>query len=213
MRATAGRAVRLAALATAVALVGCSASAVPATTPSASASPSSSAPSPSTPITPRAIAALMLAHLPADYSSARPAWVYDDSPKGFVGAELRYHPSEGSDGELVRVTMWTADQPLTCGKREHCVQLDDADGAQVFLGWELEEPEEDPGLYSVWVNRPGEVGYGLVAGPVLTSDPRGLTTGVTVDLLRQLVTDQRLRLLTTPEVIGAGEQVKRWHKQ
>jgi len=65
----------------------------------------------------------------------------------------------------------------------------------------------------VWVNRPGEVVYGLVAGPVLKTDPRSLTTGTTVDLLRAVITDERLRLLTTADVVAAGEQVQRWKKQ
>lgn len=217
------RTVLLAGLAGLVVLSGC-ATAVPAVTPSASdpsSSPSPSAsdpsnsptPSASTPITSRAIAALMLDHLPAGYSSARPAWVYDDSPKGFVGAELRYRPSEGTDGDLVRVSLWSRDDPMTCGSREHCVELPGANGDRVFLAWELQEPEEDPGLFSVWVNRPGEVVYGLVAGPVLKTDPRSLTTGTTVDLLRAVITDERLRLLTTADVVAAGEQVQRWKKQ
>ena len=86
-------------------------------------------------------------------------------------------------------------------------------GDRVFLAWELQEPEEDPGLFSVWVNRPGEVVYGLVAGPVLKTDPRSLTTGTTVDLLRAVITDERLRLLTTADVVAASEQVQRWKKQ
>ncbi len=139
------RTVLLAGIAGLVVLCGC-ATAVPGVTPSAS-----------TPITSRAIAALMLDHLPAGYSSARPAWVYDDSPTGFVGAELRYRPSEGTDGDLVRVSLWSRDDPWTCGSREHCVELPGANGDRVFLAWELQEPEEDPGLFSVWVNRPGVV--------------------------------------------------------
>lgn len=102
---------------------------------------------------------------------------------------------------------------MTCGSREHCVELPGANGDRVFLAWELQEPEEDPGLFSVWVNRPGEVVYGLVAGPVLKTDPRSLTTGTTVDLLRAVITDERLRLLTTADVVAAGEQVQRWKKQ
>ena len=156
---------------------------------------------------------LLLDHLPAGYSSARPAWVYDDSPTGFVGAELRYRPSEGTDGDLVRVSLWSRDDPMTCGSREHCVELPGANGDRVFLAWELQEPEEDPGLFSVWVNRPGEVVYGLVAEPVLKTDPRSLTTGTTVDLLRAVITDERLRLLTTADVVAASEQVQRWKKQ
>ena len=100
------RTVLLAGLAGLVVLCGC-ATAVPGVTPSASDPSSSPTPSASTPITSRAIAALMLDHLPAGYSSARPAWVYDDSPTGFVGAELRYRPSEGTDGDLVRVSLWS----------------------------------------------------------------------------------------------------------
>lgn len=202
-------------LVAAIMLTGCSTSAIPAPASApASASPSTS-PSEvrNAPITARAIAALMLDHLPGDYSSGNPAWVYEDSPKGFVGAELRYHPGAGDDGDLVRVTMWPTDRPLTCGTRPHCVVLDDAGDDQVFLSWELEEPEEDPGLFSVWINRPGETVHGLVAGPVLQDDPRNQPGDVTVDLLRQVVTDERLRLLTTPSAMDAGDRVKRWHKQ
>ncbi len=48
---------------------------------------------------------------------------------------------------------------------------------------------------------------------MLKTDPRSLTTGTTVDLLRAVITDERLRLLTTADVVAAGEQVQRWKKQ
>lgn len=211
---------RLSALAAVLTLTACATTAtpVPASAPATSGTPTSSPPGPSpseirgVPVTPRAIAALMLEHLPGDYSSARAAWVYDDAPKGFVGAELRYHPSEGDDGDLVRVTLAPTERPPTCAGIEHCVELDGLGDAKVYLSWELEAPEEDPGLFTVWTNRPGETVSGMVSGPVLKADPRTRPGFVTVETLRAVVVDERLRLLVTPSAIAAGDQVRHWEK-
>lgn len=127
-----------------------------------------------------------------------------------MGAELRYHPSEGDDGDLVRVTLAPIERPPTCAEVEHCVELDSLGDSEVYLTWELEAPEEDPGLFSVWINRPGETISAMVAGPVLKADPRTRPGHVTVEALRALVVDERLRLLVTPSVIAAGNQVRHW---
>ena len=118
--------------------------------------------------------------------------------------------SEGDDGDLVRVTLAPIERPPTCAEVEHCVELDSLGDSEVYLTWELEAPEEDPGLFSVWINRPGETISAMVAGPVLKADPRTRPGHVTVEALRALVVDERLRLLVTPSVIAAGNQVRHW---
>lgn len=194
----------------------CSTGAVPASAPASSTPSAGPTATRDVPITSRGVASIVLDHLPADYAGASAAWVPEHPPEKYVGGELRYDPAEASDGDLIRVSLWKTDKPQTCSTpnedRSGCVELQAADGNQVFLAWEVEAPEEDPGLFSVWVNHPGETVYALSAGPVLKGDPRKQPLRFSPEALRSVVIDERLRLLTTQDVIDAGQRVERWQK-
>src|ERR1700712_5651033 len=101
------------------------------------------------PITSRAIAAVMLDHLSAKTSHREATYVDEHSPRGYVGADFRYHGGGESDGDLVRVTLQQATRLPKC--REHCADLD----GSTQLRWDLVEPEEDPGIVAVAHEREG----------------------------------------------------------
>jgi hypothetical protein len=157
------------------------------------------------PITSRAIAAVMLDHLSPATSRREATYVDETSPRGFAGADFRYHGDGESDGDLVRVTLQRARRLPPCG-RERCA--DQVGGAQ--LRWEPVAPEEDPGIVALSLLRDGTLVTALLSGPDITRDPRAMDLQPSVQALSDLVRDPRLRLRTSPEAVADGRQVAHW---
>lgn len=162
------------------------------------------------PLTQRGMAAIALDYLPSDYSHVGASYIDRRHPVGFRGADFRYHADGEDDGDLLAVEAWPTRKPQDCGDDARCVALGDDDGDPVYLNWAVVEPEEDPGLVAVWVNHPGVTMLALYAGPDITRDPRTMDLPISVEAMRALVTDDRLRLMTTQEVVDAGRSVPRW---
>ena len=150
-------------------------------------------------ITPRAIAAVMLDHLPDDTTSRGAAYVDESSPPGYVGADLRYGGDGESDGDLVRVTLQSRGGLPSC-KGVRCAKL--ANGVRLL--WEKETPEEDPGVVMLARQRDDAVVTVLLAGPRITGDPRRQELEPTLDVLTELVTDSRLALRPTSQTLAAA---------
>lgn len=164
-----------------------------------------SGPSGTAALTSRAIAAVMLDHLPDDTTHRQATPVDEYSPKGLVGAELSYHGDGEYDGDSVEVTV----QPGRlgpCDRGDHCTEL----GDDVRLTWGEMIPEEDPGGVGLSRQNGDEVVHLGYAGPSITGDPRELDLEFPVELLAELVSDPRLRLETDPSTVAAGEQVDDW---
>ena len=162
----------------------------------------------SEPLTSRAVAAVMLDHLPDDTSSRAATYVDEQSPPGLVGADLRYAAGEGDDGDLVRLTVSREDGPEACDADpdEQCADLGDG----VILRWDEVVEEEDPGIVVVQVRHEGQLVRAVAAGPEITGDPRDLDIAPSVETLRELVQDPRLRLETDAETVAAGQALDDW---
>jgi hypothetical protein len=158
------------------------------------------------PLTARAVAAVMLDHLPEDTSSRRATYVDEHSPEGLVGADLRYSAGEGEEGDLVQVTV-SKGKATPCGAGdERCAELDGG----VVLRWEELAPEEDPGGVYVQVSHDGQLVSALAAGPAITGDPRDLDVEPSVETMVDLVQDPRLRLQSDGATFAAGEALDDW---
>ncbi len=155
------------------------------------------------PLTPRAIAAVMLDHLPDDTTRREATYIDEDSPKGLVGASFRYRGDGEYDGDLVEVTVRPG--PLSpCDG--NCVDLGDG----MTLHWDELAPEEDPGIVVVTRQHDGEVVGALMNGPSITGDPRDLDLEPSVETLTKLVQDPRLQLQADGETLAAGEELSDW---
>lgn len=165
------------------------------------------------PITPAAIAAVALDHLPADPSSMEATYTDRTSPKGYVGADFRYGAGPAEDGNLVRVSLQRHVDRDVCAHAGSggCVRLDDAsDDVETYLVWEEIVPEEDPGYVYVLLRRPHEDVLVLVSGEAIEGDPREQDLRVPVDVMERLARDDRLHLSTTQAVVDAGEDLDDW---
>lgn len=169
------------------------------------------------PITARATAAIALEYLPTDTSSRRGADGDDlDSDQDGAVVHLRYggEPGDDGSGDLVEVIVAEkSDHSDPCdddGWSDGCAQLDSEDGTDLYLTWQEEEPEEDPGIVYVIAQRDGELTTVMQAGEVITGDPREQDLAVSVDEMVELVQDERLRVRTSKETVEAGEKVTDW---
>lgn len=162
------------------------------------------------PITPRAVAAIALDHLPGDTSRQEEMYTDGRDAPGTIGVDFQYGATGGYDGDLVRVALAPGERNLDCAN-SHCASLaTDVEGAEVVLVWEEIVPEEDPGIVTVLLYRDGEKSWVYQAGPTITGDPRRLDLPVTVEDMVEIVEDPRLRLETTPEAIAAGRDLEDW---
>ena len=162
------------------------------------------------PITPRAIAAVALDYLPTDTSKRTRTYADRSTPRGELGAELRYRGDGESDGDLARIVISPAARSSHCDGADGCDVLLADDGSTIRLAWDQVEPEEDPGYVAVTLARGGEEVRVLQAGETIEGDPRRQDLAISVETMVQLVQDPRLRLLTSQETVDAGEALSGW---
>lgn len=162
------------------------------------------------PITHRAIAAVMLTHLPENTTTQEAQIAHEISPAGQVGAELRYRGGAGEDGDLVRATVTPGASANSC-EPSRCVELaTDVAGATLQLRWDVGDPEEEPGVVGVLLQRADEYTYVYQGGPLVTGDPRDLELSVTVEDMVAVAEDPWLRLRTSPAAITTGNELEVW---
>jgi hypothetical protein len=166
---------------------------------------------PRVPITERAIAAIMLDHLPGDTTDRAGQYITTTSPHGQIGAELRYNGGPGEDGDLVRATVTPGDPGVDCLPR-WCAELEtDVVGAVMQLRWDIGVPEEEPGAVGVMLQRAGEYTYVRQSGPMISGDPRELDLPVSIEEMVAVAEDAWLRLDTSTEAVRAGDALKGWN--
>lgn len=160
------------------------------------------------PITSRAIAAMALDHLPDDTEWRESSDPVEHDPRA-AGAALGYG-SEQSDVSL-DVGVYPPSDEEPCPKLyDGCVEMEADDGSPMFLRWQELEPEEDPGVVDVVLDRGDErVRVGLGNQEIL-GDPREMDLPVWVDQALEIAQDPRLRLRTSPEAVEAGERLDKW---
>jgi hypothetical protein len=162
------------------------------------------------PITQRGIAAVALDYAPAETSSRAATYTDQRHRPGTLGADFRYHAGGDSDGDLLRTVVMPARADFSCPPGSHCMQLFHGQPEPVFLYWQKLAPEEDPGIVYVVANHDGEQTASLYSGPDITANPLKLDLEIPVDVLVDIVTDPRLRLQTTQDVVDAGVALTGW---
>lgn len=163
------------------------------------------------PITARAVAAIMLEHLP-DHPVRVVEGDFEPRSAHPVGAEVSYR-TDRSRNTVVRVSAWVRrGQALRrCPPYGRCVRLPtDEKGATLYLVWDVEEPEEDPGIVELTLVRDDESTGLDIGGPIISQDPRRQHLSIPVDTLVEVVTDPRLRLRTSQAAVDAGDAVHPW---
>ena len=108
------------------------------------------------------------------------------------GASIDY----GSGVGLAVSVAPTSDSPFVCADEsffDACVDFDH-DGHELALGWQQEEPEEDPGVVYVVDRREDEDVLVRYTGASITGDPREQDLGISVEEMADVVTDARLTL-------------------
>lgn len=126
-------------------------------------------------------------------------------PKGTLGGDLRFHAGGGDDGGLLRLIVAPGRQQDPCEFGE-CAEVT-TDAGPVTLYWQLEVPEEDPGIVAVELRRKGMSLRVYQSGAKITEDPRELDLEISVDDMVAIVADPRFGLETTPEMVDAGEEL------
>ncbi|WP_109506479.1 hypothetical protein [Nocardioides speluncae] len=161
------------------------------------------------PITSRAIAAIALDHLPADTERREPMSPVDHDPRA-AGARLGYG-GEQDDVSLDVLVSPRVDEEPCPQPYDGCEELKADDGSPMFLRWQELEPEEDPGVVDVVLDRGDErVRIELHGQEEILGDPREMDLSVWVDQALEIAQDPRLRLRTSQEAVDAGERLDRW---
>ena len=159
-------------------------------------------------ITNRAVAAFAADRLPIRVASAGPTF---GLLRGTRGADLRFDPSEGDDGDLVRVAVRRgARGPDPCLGADRCVRRT-VQGGRIVLSWDLVEPEEDPGYVTVTMVRAGHRTTVSLFGPDIVRDPRTIQTlRPSVRALTLLARNPLLAPRTTRAVVERGREFEPW---
>jgi hypothetical protein len=163
------------------------------------------------PITQRAIAAIALEHAPDDTSRRAATYTDRSSPRGALGADLRYHGDGESDGKLLQILL-TPGHRLDdlCTTNDAGCESRPVDGGTLTLAWQREVPEADPGIVLVTMQRDHEAVAVSWSGDVIDGDPRELDLEIPVHTLEAIAQDPRISLTTTQDVVAAGERLDAW---
>lgn len=167
-------------------------------------------------LTPRAVAAITHDVLGERVQDSFPVQVSDG-----VGAELALTGISGYQGDRLRVTV----RPTLEGEQSEdlcaevaetvtgCDQLSNDKSIRLWLTWTTEEPGGDPGRALLTRMRGGETSTVEVTGPVITGDPRVVLAGdrITVPIMRKVLEDPRLDLVTSEAALLLADQLTAWH--
>ncbi len=133
-------------------------------------------------------------------------WADEFAGKSMTATDLRFGPDGEYDGDLVAVVVGAGFQPdvSACDALDFetsgCAGI--ADGGLVM--WEVEAPEEDPGVVYVTVPKGRNTVLVSYSGPRITGDPREMELPIPVEALVSLATDPRVDVTTTAEAVEQG---------
>lgn len=160
-------------------------------------------------ITPEAVAAVALEHVDAEPSSSEA-----EGDEQGVGASFRFNATGEYDGDLLGVGVSELEEAFDCETDDDFDECEatDVEGGRLVVAWDEVEPEEDPGIVSVWMERDDEMVGVYYAGEEIEGDPRDQDLPIDVDTMIDIVQDGRLSLTTSQEVVDLGEDVE-WAPQ
>ena len=163
-------------------------------------------------VTPGALVAIAMSHLDLtegpDYFESLD--LAGEDPQT-AQAGMRFRSGNGNDGDLVQVAV-SAPRPVPpCSDPRRCVRTRTGAGTLV-LSWDLEAPEEDPGVVSVLLYTDKEVRKIYLSGPKITKDPRRMDLRYvhSVEKMQSVVEDPDFALSTTQGAVDAGHALKAW---
>ncbi|GAA3807421.1 hypothetical protein [Nocardioides panacisoli] len=152
------------------------------------------------PATKEALAAVAVDVLGISPSSYEPNPGYDVPEP--LGVEVNWHPGGSSDAHYLHLRVGPAQPaPARCTPYYSCAEWTVGDGT-MYLRWQEEQPEEDPGILVLTYAIHGEDRTVVYAGQQIRRDPREQDDlPVTIDDLERLVTDDRFSATTTQEMV------------
>jgi hypothetical protein len=166
---------------------------------------------PKVPATSRALVAVAMTHLDVEPTFFEALDDPDaDYGKGALGGLIRHSGKDVFDSNVLRLTVTpTTKAPEICEEAYSCVVTQTEQG-KLTIGWQEEEPEEDPGILSVFLQREDELVWLEQSDEPIEGDPRKQDLKVSVDDMIAIAEDPALSLMTTPAAIDAGEKLSPW---
>ena len=107
---------------------------------------------------------MALDHAPTDTTRRAATYTDDTDPPGLLGADLRYRGDGESDGDLLRVTVGPRTEGGFCAEYAQGCERGKVAGGTLYLIWEEEAPEEDPGVVVVVFQHGDEEVRAITAG-------------------------------------------------
>ena len=158
-----------------------------------------------------------LAYVAAEYAGTPDSAVRESdaaeefTPKG-VGTELRYGSNGESDGDMLVVAVGhgLAPELSDCDDEVTDYLSGCMETEQGTLMWEDEEPEEDPGVVYVIVDKGDSSALLFYGGPDINGDPRELDLPISVETLFDIANDPRVDVTTSAEAVEAGAGLSFW---
>lgn len=176
------------------------------------ASPTDAAVGGSEPTTARALAYVAAEHAGTPASAVKERDAAEEFTSAGVGTELRYGSQGEYDGDMLVVSAGKGLDPslIDCDAEEAqsldgCVMTD-----QGTLMWQDEEPEEDPGVVYVMVDKGESAALLFYGGPSISGDPRELNLPISTEVLFAIANDPRVDVTTSAEAVAAGADLSFW---
>lgn len=151
----------------------------------------------------------MTEHLPEEAGTPSTGQGFNDTDRDGVGLTMRLIRDDDAsyDGDYFVVGVGAIPEVPDCEDA-----AEDFDGCEAHAGgllmWDNEEPEEDPGVYSVIIRKhDGVWASAYYAGDEITDDPRTSDLSVPVDVRVALLKDPALDETTSQEWIDRGEEI------
>lgn len=162
--------------------------------------------------TPRSLAYVANEHVDLEPTKAGVDWAADGyrrlfpHPKRAVAASINF----AGEGNIVVIGV-SPERPQQdprrgCMLSDSCADLSDG----ILLTWDLESPEEDPGLVVLYAEKEDATVAIRYSGPIITGDPRDLDLPVPVDVLVDIALDPRIAPTTSQDAIDGGEKLGFW---
>lgn len=168
-------------------------------------------------LTPKVVAAITLDVLD---ETAQRSWAVPGTADDEVAAELQFAGIGSYTGDRLTVTVRSSkdgeqEQDLCeeLAKDEApCESLSSDRSTRLWLTWQTEQREIDPGRVTITRIRGGETTTIELVGPVITGDPRTVLNGdrFSVPSLVKVLEDSRLDLVTDEEAIEMAARVASW---
>ena len=162
--------------------------------------------------TARALAFVAAEHAGTPASAVRESDGAEEFKSKGVGTELRYDSDGEYDGDMLVVAVGHSLAPelSDCDDRATDYLAGCVETEQGTLMWEDQEPEEDPGVVYVIVDKVDSSALLFYTGPEIAGDPRDSDLPISVETLFDIAGDPRVDVTTSAEAVDAGAGLSFW---